>query len=215
MKLQIVFLSISKNTLLMIHLPTKGTSRFYWPFVIFHSVRMWMPMHCTSASSMKSLRRCDLQPLHQGPKRTTLENDPSRMAAMTHLKFRADLDRRHPANQIGVYSNSFRHTCRNLNYLYVIMQWLLCFRADPNDPFSIGRADLDPLASGGGMVFDPMRSGGRLPGVPDLESGMSGQIPRWPSEIAQYYKCSCRGSVPPGARFDPIGPPRPGRNPGG
>ena len=34
-------------------------------------------------------------------------------------------------------------------------------RADPGDPFSIGRGDLDPLAGGvgGGMMFDPMRSG--------------------------------------------------------
>ncbi|XP_075210898.1 proteasome inhibitor PI31 subunit-like [Lycorma delicatula] len=60
------------------------------------------------------------------------------------------------------------------------------------DPFDYGHADLDPLGrgTGGGMIFDPM--GSRHPGIqPGL--GIPGQLPR--------------GAVPPGARFDPMGPP--------
>ncbi|XP_075225051.1 proteasome inhibitor PI31 subunit-like [Lycorma delicatula] len=59
------------------------------------------------------------------------------------------------------------------------------------DPFDYGRADLDPLRRGtGGMIFDPM--GPQHPGIqPGL--GIPGQLPR--------------GAVPPGARFDPMGPP--------
>jgi len=51
------------------------------------------------------------------------------------------------------------------------------------DPFAVGGADLDPFGNrgGGGMIMDPMR--GRLP--------MMGR--GW-------------GGVPPGARYDPIGP---------
>ncbi|XP_052761514.1 proteasome inhibitor PI31 subunit-like [Mya arenaria] len=73
---------------------------------------------------------------------------------------------------------------------------------DPDDPFSIGRGDLDPLRSGGGMLFDPMR-GGRGPrfGM-DPSAGLPSRLPR--------------GAVPPGARFDPFGPPgtHPGQRPG-
>lgn len=58
-------------------------------------------------------------------------------------------------------------------------------RWEPVDPFEIGRADLDPFADGGGgMIFDPLRSSRTRP-VP-------GYLPR--------------GAVPPGARYDPIGP---------
>ncbi|WAR17423.1 PSMF1-like protein [Mya arenaria] len=75
-------------------------------------------------------------------------------------------------------------------------------KQDPDDPFSIGRGDLDPLRSGGGMLFDPMR-GGRGPrfGM-DPSAGLPSRLPR--------------GAVPPGARFDPFGPPgtHPGQRPG-
>jgi hypothetical protein len=38
---------------------------------------------------------------------------------------------------------------------------MITFRSQPDDPFSIGRGDLDPLHGGmrGGMLFDPMRGG--------------------------------------------------------
>ncbi|KAL0850866.1 hypothetical protein ABMA28_006777 [Loxostege sticticalis] len=58
-------------------------------------------------------------------------------------------------------------------------------------PLSVGRSDLDPFApGGGGMLFNPF--GPRR----DLENpglGIPGGLPR--------------GAVPPGARFDPVGPP--------
>ncbi|KAL4217689.1 Proteasome inhibitor PI31 subunit [Mactra antiquata] len=75
---------------------------------------------------------------------------------------------------------------------------------DPDDPFSIGRGDLDPLhgGMGGGMLYDPMR-GGRGPrfGM-DPSAGLPSRLPP--------------GAVPPGARFDPFGPPgtHPGQRPG-
>lgn len=61
------------------------------------------------------------------------------------------------------------------------------------NPFAVGRGDLDPLGRGlgGGMLMDPrhMPFGGRpQPGVPS-------NLPP--------------GAVPPGARFDPFGPPPP------
>ncbi|XP_048727093.2 proteasome inhibitor PI31 subunit-like [Ostrea edulis] len=73
---------------------------------------------------------------------------------------------------------------------------------EPDDPFSIGRGDLDPFAAGrgGGMIFDPMRTG--VPGLrPDPSAGLPHRLPP--------------GAVPPGARFDPFGPPgqRPGPDP--
>ncbi|XP_033726461.1 proteasome inhibitor PI31 subunit-like [Pecten maximus] len=72
--------------------------------------------------------------------------------------------------------------------------------SDPGDPFSIGRADLDPLGRGGGMRFDPFR--GNRPGMrPDPNAGLPHPLPP--------------GAVPPGARFDPFGPPGgPGQRPG-
>ncbi|XP_072175430.1 proteasome inhibitor PI31 subunit-like [Diadema setosum] len=70
----------------------------------------------------------------------------------------------------------------------------------PVDPFSVGRSDLDPFSGGGsGMLMDPFRSGMPHRGI-DPGMGMPGRLPR--------------GAVPPGARFDPIGPPRP-MGPGG
>lgn len=61
---------------------------------------------------------------------------------------------------------------------------------DPNrNPLAIGRSDLDPFSSGGGMLFNPFGRRGR---IEDLGAGIPGGIPR--------------GSVPPGARFDPFGP---------
>ncbi|KAG8226149.1 hypothetical protein J437_LFUL005810 [Ladona fulva] len=57
------------------------------------------------------------------------------------------------------------------------------------DPFGVGRSDLDPLGRlGGGNLFQPPRRGGINPGL-----GVPGGLPR--------------GSIPPGARFDPFGPP--------
>ncbi|GLH14433.1 Proteasome inhibitor PI31 subunit [Gryllus bimaculatus] len=65
-------------------------------------------------------------------------------------------------------------------------------RWDPlRDPLSVGRSDLNPFAPGGGMIFDPFSGRGNLRD-PDV-SGIPGGLPR--------------GSVPPGARFDPVGPP--------
>ncbi|XP_071142842.1 proteasome inhibitor PI31 subunit-like [Mytilus edulis] len=70
---------------------------------------------------------------------------------------------------------------------------------DPDDPFSVGRGDLDPFGrTGGGMVFDPFHPGGRR-GGPDPSAGLPGRLPR--------------GAVPPGARFDPFGPPGTGPGP--
>ncbi|XP_052097246.1 proteasome inhibitor PI31 subunit-like isoform X1 [Mytilus californianus] len=70
---------------------------------------------------------------------------------------------------------------------------------DPDDPFSVGRGDLDPFGrTGGGMVFDPFHPGGRR-GRPDPSAGLPGRLPR--------------GAVPPGARFDPFGPPGTGPGP--
>ncbi|XP_046384196.1 proteasome inhibitor PI31 subunit [Ischnura elegans] len=67
------------------------------------------------------------------------------------------------------------------------------------DPLGVGRSDLDPLGRlGGGMLFQPPRRGGVMPGL-----GVPGGLPR--------------GAIPPGARFDPFGPPdldRPGRGRG-
>uniref|UniRef100_A0A069DYC4 Proteasome inhibitor PI31 subunit n=1 Tax=Panstrongylus megistus TaxID=65343 RepID=A0A069DYC4_9HEMI len=67
--------------------------------------------------------------------------------------------------------------------------------ADPErDPLRVGRTDLDPFAAGGGgMIFNPF-AGPRGVG-PDPGMGIPGGLPR--------------GSVPPGARFDPFGPPVP------
>jgi len=71
-------------------------------------------------------------------------------------------------------------------------------RIDPVDPFSVGRRDLDPLAigPGGGMYMDPFQSRGMFPNA-DPSTGLSQRLPR--------------GAVPGGARFDPFGPPDPGR----
>nr|XP_003226168.1 PREDICTED: proteasome inhibitor PI31 subunit [Anolis carolinensis] len=73
---------------------------------------------------------------------------------------------------------------------------------DPMGPFAVGGEDLDPFGGrSGGMIFDPLRSGYRNP-VIDPSSGLPNRLPP--------------GSVPPGARFDPFGPPganRSGPNP--
>ncbi|KAK3773172.1 hypothetical protein RRG08_013759 [Elysia crispata] len=58
------------------------------------------------------------------------------------------------------------------------------------DPFNIGGADLDPFGRGGGMFMDPRN-------FPQAPRGIMPQPqPGFPL-----------GSVPPGARFDPVGPP--------
>ncbi|ESP03029.1 hypothetical protein LOTGIDRAFT_110935 [Lottia gigantea] len=63
---------------------------------------------------------------------------------------------------------------------------------DPEGPFSVGHGDLDPLGRmGGGMLMDPRRSGPSF-GM-DPSSGLPARLPR--------------GAIPPGARFDPFGPP--------
>ncbi|XP_041972581.1 proteasome inhibitor PI31 subunit [Aricia agestis] len=67
----------------------------------------------------------------------------------------------------------------------------------PGSGRNVGRADLDPLGVGGGMLFDPFQPRRDLenPGL-----GIPGGLPR--------------GAVPPGARFDPFGPPGAGPFPG-
>jgi len=63
---------------------------------------------------------------------------------------------------------------------------------DPDDPFNVGRSDLDPFGGvgrGGGMLMDPRGFLGRGSFPPPNNPG---QLPR--------------GAVPPGARFDPFGP---------
>lgn len=70
-------------------------------------------------------------------------------------------------------------------------------------PPQVGGADLDPFHGGvgGGMLMDPRElfgPGGRSRG-PDPGTGPFGSGPRLPP-----------GSLPPGARFDPFGPPAPG-----
>ncbi|CAH1407797.1 unnamed protein product [Nezara viridula] len=80
------------------------------------------------------------------------------------------------------------------------------FWADPErDPLRVGQSDLDPLGrGGGGMIFNPFNNQPGS-GLFDPSTGLPG--PPLP-----------RGSVPPGARFDPFGPPtglpRPRRPPG-
>lgn len=57
----------------------------------------------------------------------------------------------------------------------------------------VGGQDIDPLGRiGGGMLFDPLRPRPSLPREPG-GLGVPGRLPP--------------GSVPPGARFDPFGPP--------
>lgn len=64
-----------------------------------------------------------------------------------------------------------------------------------DDPLAIGRGDLDPTGrSQGGMLADPRR-------LPDLRVRPRDRDRGFPW-----------GAVPPGARFDPYGPPIPGRD---
>ncbi|KAH0619297.1 hypothetical protein JD844_019258, partial [Phrynosoma platyrhinos] len=66
-------------------------------------------------------------------------------------------------------------------------------KQDPMGPFAVGGEDLDPFGGRrGGMISDPLRSGYRNP-IIDPSSGLPSRLPP--------------GSVPPGARFDPFGPP--------
>ncbi|KXJ20526.1 Proteasome inhibitor PI31 subunit [Exaiptasia diaphana] len=66
----------------------------------------------------------------------------------------------------------------------------------PTGTFPYGDGDRFPgHPGGGGMLMDPFRTGGGLPSMPGTGS-VPGQLPR--------------GSVPPGARFDPFGPVPPG-----
>ncbi|XP_055686886.1 proteasome inhibitor PI31 subunit [Lutzomyia longipalpis] len=76
-------------------------------------------------------------------------------------------------------------------------------RRFPENPFSVGRGDLDPLGRlGGGMLF-PSPDMPFAGGIPDPGFGIPGGLPR--------------GAVPPGARFDPFAPQptNPLRGPGG
>ncbi|KAG8034813.1 hypothetical protein G9C98_007889 [Cotesia typhae] len=75
-------------------------------------------------------------------------------------------------------------------------------RWDPaTDPRAVGRADLDPFAGvgprGGGMLFDPFQPDRNLPNprFPGRPGGIGG-----PAFLPP-------GAIPPGARFDPFGPP--------
>lgn len=73
-------------------------------------------------------------------------------------------------------------------------------------PPQVGGADLDPFhrGLGGGMLMDPRElygNSGRFGPPPGRgPMGPSGHLPP--------------GSIPPGARFDPFGPPPPGPRPG-
>ncbi|KAG0225149.1 PI31 proteasome regulator N-terminal-domain-containing protein [Mortierella sp. GBAus27b] len=97
------------------------------------------------------------------------------------------------------------------------------FSAEDPSPFSIGRSDLDPFggriggfggiggpgpfgggiggSTGGGMIVGPNHPMFRPPGVGGIGGG--GGLYGGPQPLP-------RGSVPPGARFDPIGPFGPG-----
>jgi len=72
--------------------------------------------------------------------------------------------------------------------------------APPVGPFGYGDSDRLPghPGTGGGMLMDPFRSGG----VGSSGGGTFGPSPH-PGQLP-------RGSVPPGARFDPFGPVPPG-----
>ncbi|KAJ6650444.1 hypothetical protein lerEdw1_007707 [Lerista edwardsae] len=64
---------------------------------------------------------------------------------------------------------------------------------DPLGPFAVGGEDLDPFGPRrGGMISDPLRSGFPNP-IIDPSAGLPNRLPP--------------GAVPPGARFDPFGPP--------
>ncbi|XP_074650948.1 proteasome inhibitor PI31 subunit-like [Tubulanus polymorphus] len=68
---------------------------------------------------------------------------------------------------------------------------------DHRDPFGVGRGDLDPFGGGApGMIMDPFRGHPRFGFDPNVGPG---GLPR--------------GAVPPGARFDPFGPPGHGGGP--
>jgi len=61
------------------------------------------------------------------------------------------------------------------------------------DPFGVGSSDVNPFAPPGhGNIFDPFNRDPLRP-FPDPGQGIPGGLPR--------------GAVPPGARFDPFGPP--------
>ncbi|PIK39396.1 putative proteasome inhibitor PI31 subunit-like [Apostichopus japonicus] len=106
------------------------------------------------------------------------------------------------------------------------------YRADQDwhgrvDPFSVGRGDLDPFSGASpGMLMDPMRGDFQVPEWIQLEGleCLDGYHEEFKSlsNICCTIAMSSRvvvgklwGAVPPGARFDPVGPPRPdsGRNP--
>ncbi|EFN80042.1 Proteasome inhibitor PI31 subunit [Harpegnathos saltator] len=61
----------------------------------------------------------------------------------------------------------------------------------PPEPGTIGVSDLYPGGNGGGMIFDPFQR--RTPADLHDPLGVPGRLPV--------------GAVPPGARFDPFGPP--------
>lgn len=90
------------------------------------------------------------------------------------------------------------------------------------DPGRVGAADLYPGAEGGGMLFDPFSPQPRLCPSDGLGGlGVPGRLPPYVNTIAstvsnsrvsldfdRIYTASCRrGARPPGARFDPFGPP--------
>ncbi|KAK6619643.1 hypothetical protein RUM43_012400 [Polyplax serrata] len=81
-----------------------------------------------------------------------------------------------------------------------LMDPLCCFavtRTNPiRDPMSVGVSDLDPFSTGvgGGMLYDPLN--------PRPERNIDPFVPG-PSNPRGLP----RGAVPPGARFDPFGPP--------
>lgn len=73
------------------------------------------------------------------------------------------------------------------------------FWADPDrDPLRVGGRDRDPFGQGGGMLYNPLDPRRGI-GIPDPGAGIPGGLPR--------------GSIPPGARFDPFAPPGIGGRP--
>nr|CAD7411058.1 unnamed protein product [Timema poppensis] len=78
-------------------------------------------------------------------------------------------------------------------------------REPERHPLRIGQDDLNPFGrAGGGMIFDPFNPRGRG-GIPNPGVWIPGGVPSWGI---------FRGSIPPGARFDPFGPPGSTPNPG-
>lgn len=77
------------------------------------------------------------------------------------------------------------------------------------DAFPVGSGDLNPIGSGmgGGMLMDPRHQGRQpQPGIPgNLPAGILLTLVM--TEKSRLTCMKMKGAVPPGARFDPFGPP--------